>query len=170
MIIGSSCRRFVNCCLLLTFTKTYFYQRYYARLFIYLHALLYFINSSRFGASIFLLSFLCSIVPSIWSFVLSFANIFNANRRWHIGISICNEFFDLNNNFYISELVSTSRWRIRVCPAVCLFVITSFIIQFSTKFHFLYETMHMDMFYNRTVCFYVYFFLKFNKIEECRNK
>ena len=24
-----------------------------------------------------------------------------ANRRWHIGISVCSEFFDLNDNFYI---------------------------------------------------------------------
>ena len=37
-----------------------------------------------------------------------------ANRRWHIGISVCNEFFYFDKSFYMSEHVSTSRGLIRV--------------------------------------------------------
>mgnify|MGYP006897428306 CR=1 FL=1 len=57
------------------------------------------------------------VVPKCISHWLRVTNY--ANWKWHIGISVCNEFFYLNYNFDIFGLISMSRWWIRVCK-VCL--------------------------------------------------
>ena len=61
--------------------------------------------------------FSCAKLKLLFIFFLLWLSYFNiyANRMWHIGISVCSEFFDLNESFHISGFVSTSRWRIRVC-------------------------------------------------------
>ena len=95
--------------------------------------------------NIFSHSVLIQIPAILWLFVITaFLCILDnyVNRRWHIGISVCNEFFDSNKSFHISGHVSKSRWRIRVCLSIWKLKKPHFSVNFRWNFNFFSNNAH----------------------------